>query len=152
HRIMQERINQNPALREWWSKEQAGNHGPNVDQVVGTIREFGEYLGDEIAVSVSMDEKGEPVSPLVLAELKNSDGFRQFIEQQLAKYDGSANDKAKIHFVDDPLTASPSTDEAKQEKELFVWIQKDLLAASPKLPELQALASRVRQGNGAFAT
>src|SRR6185295_728935 len=72
HRIMQERINQNPALREWWAKEQAGHHGPNVDQVVGTIREFGAYLGDEIAVSVSMDEKGEPVAPLVLAELKNS--------------------------------------------------------------------------------
>ena len=63
---MQERINQNPALREWWEKEQSGNHGPNMDQVVGTIREFGEYLGDEIAVSVSMDESGEPVAPLVL--------------------------------------------------------------------------------------
>ena len=36
HRIMQERINQNPALREWWEKEQAGQHGPNVDQVIGT--------------------------------------------------------------------------------------------------------------------
>jgi len=45
-----------------------------MDQMIGTIREFGEYLGDEIAVSVSMDEKGEPVSPLVLAELKNSAG------------------------------------------------------------------------------
>src|SRR6185295_896915 len=88
HKIMQERINQNPALREWWSKEQGGAHGPNVDQVVGTIREFGEYLGDEIAVSVSMDEKGEPVSPLVLAELKNSAGFQQFLEQQIAKYAG----------------------------------------------------------------
>ena len=27
HRIMQERISQNPALREWWEKEQAGKHG-----------------------------------------------------------------------------------------------------------------------------
>ena len=90
HRIMQERINQNPALREWWEKEQAGTHGPNVDQVIGTIREFGDYLGDEIAVSVSMDEKGEPVAPLVLAELKNSAGFQQFLEQQIAKYAGNA--------------------------------------------------------------
>ena len=67
--------------------------GPQLDQVIGTIREFGDYLGDEIAVSVSMDEKGEPVAPLVLAELKNSAGFRQFLEQQIAKYAGNRTGK-----------------------------------------------------------
>jgi len=151
HRIMQERIDQNPALRAWWEKERS-HRGPNMDQMIGTIREFGDYLGDEIAVSVSMDEKGEPVSPLVLAELKNSAGFRQFLEQQIAKYDGNTSDKPKINFVDDPLTASANTDQAKQDKELFVWIQKDLLAASPKLPVLQALANRNKQSTGSFAT
>ena len=115
HRIMQERIDQNPALRAWWEKERS-RRGPNMDQVIGTIREFGDYLGDEIAVSVSMDEKGEPVSPLVLAELKNSAGFRQFLEQQLAKYDGNATDKPKVNFVDDPLTASASSDQASRTK------------------------------------
>src|SRR5882762_8873227 len=94
HRIMQERINQNAALREWWEKEHGNQHGPNVDEVIDSIRGFGDYLGDEIAVSVSMDEKGEPVAPLVLAELKNSNGFQQFVEQQIAKYAGnSASDK-----------------------------------------------------------
>src|ERR1700704_686553 len=151
HRIMQERIDQNPALRVWWEKERT-RRGPNMDQMIGTIREFGEYLGDEIAVSVSMDEKGEPVSPLVLAELKNSAGFRQFLEQQAAKYAGNATDKPTINFVDNPLTASAGTDQTKQAKELFVWIQGDLFAASPKLAELQALATRIQQGNGAFAT
>ncbi|HEV7684427.1 MAG TPA: FecR domain-containing protein [Pyrinomonadaceae bacterium] len=151
HRIMQERINQNPALREWWEKEQGGHHGPNVDQVMDTVREFGEYLGDEIAVSVSMDEKGEPASPLVLAELKNSAGFQQFIEQQIAKY--SADQKAassqrpQIKFVADPLTATATAAEpGKKVEELYVWIQKDLFAASPKLNQLQDLASIVQKG------
>src|SRR5258705_8562407 len=152
HRIMQERINQNPALREWWSKEQTGNHGPNVDQVVGTIREFGEYLGDEIAVSVSMDEKGEPVAPLVLAELKNSEGFQQFLEQQIAKYAGeqkagSAQKRPQIRFIQDPLTATATaTEPGKKAEELYVWIQKDLFAASPKLDQLQGLATIVQKG------
>ncbi len=78
-------MSQNPALREWWEKEQSGR-SQNMDQVVETIRQFGSYLGEEIAVSVSMDEKGQPGEPLVLAELKNSEGFRPFIEQQIAKY------------------------------------------------------------------
>src|SRR4030095_3218376 len=89
HRIMQERISQNPALREWYENKRAGHYGPNMDQIMETVREFGDYLGEEIAVSVSMDQKGEPVAPLVLAELKNSDGFRQFLEQQIAKFGGN---------------------------------------------------------------
>ncbi|HYK20876.1 MAG TPA: FecR domain-containing protein, partial [Pyrinomonadaceae bacterium] len=59
HRIIQERMSQNPALREWWEKEQSGR-SQNMDQVVETIRQFGSYLGDEIAVSVSMDAQGRP--------------------------------------------------------------------------------------------
>ena len=151
HRIMQERINQNAALREWWEKEKGGHRGPNVDQVIESIREFGDYLGDEIAVSVSMDEKGEPVAPLVLAELKNSAGFRQFVEQQIAKYASNApvnsQNRPAIRFVPDPLTATDSaTEPGKKADELYVWIQNDLFAASPKLNQLQDLATVVQKG------
>ena len=151
HRIMQERLSQNPALREWWEKERSGKHGPNMDQVMTTVREFGDYLGDEIAVSVSMDDRGEPVEPLVLAELKNSDGFRQFLEQQLAKYAGNSQGRPQVRFVDDPLTATLTAPVAgKKTEELFVWIQGNQFAASPKLAQLQQLA-RVKSSGGATA-
>jgi hypothetical protein len=142
HRIMQERINQNAALKEWWEKEQSGHHGPNVDQVINSIREFGDYLGEEIAVSVSLDEKNEPVAPVVLAELKNSNGFRLFLEQQIAKY-AKSTDKPDIRFIDDPLTATASGEKGKR---LFVWIQNDLFAASPDLQQLQTLANAIQKG------
>ena len=141
HRIMQERINENAALKEWWEKEQSGHHAPNVDQVINSIREFGDYLGEEIAVSVSLNDKNEPVAPVVLAELKNSNGFRAFLEQQIAKY-AKSTDKPDIRFVDDPLTATASGEKGKQ---LFVWIQNDLFAASPDLQQLQTLARAERR-------
>jgi hypothetical protein len=147
HRIMQERINQNAALREWWEKEEGGRRGPNVDQVIGSIREFGDYLGDEIAVSVSMDEKGEPAAPLVLAELKNSAGFQQFIEQQIAKYAGNQKGRPSIQFVKDPLTATAvATEPGKKSDALYIWIENDLFAASPNLNQLQDLATIVQKG------
>ncbi len=147
HRIMQERINQNAALRQWWDQKQSGHKGPGMDQVIGTIREFGEYLGDEIAVSVSTNEKGEPTSPLVLAELKNAANFRQFLEQQVAKYAGNPQGRPTITFVDNPLAAVAATPEAgKRNNELYVWIQGDLFAASPKLQQLQDLAKVVQKG------
>lgn len=149
HRIMQERMNQNPALRQWYEKEQSGRHGPGMDQVIGTVREFGEYLGDEVAVSLSMNSKGEPDSPLVLAELKNSAGFRQFLEQQIAKYGGNQQGKPSLQFVDDPLTATAvATEAGKKNERLYVWINNNLFAASPKLEQLQALAAVTQKGGG----
>ena len=144
HRVIQERISQNPALRQWWEKEQSGR-AQNMDQVVETIRQFGSYLGDEIAVSVSMDEKGEPSDPLVLAELKNSQGFRQFIEQEIAKYSADKKGRPEIEFVENPASATPQSGDSKEK--LYIWIQENLLAASPKLQQLQSLATAINNGN-----
>ncbi|HSK63226.1 MAG TPA: FecR domain-containing protein, partial [Pyrinomonadaceae bacterium] len=148
HRIIQERMSQNAALREWWQKEQSGR-AQNMDRVVESIRQFGNHLGDEIAVSVSMDAKGEPGEPLVLAELKNADGFRQVLEQQIALHGGK--DQTAIRFVENPLTAVPDASNTKNEK-LNIWIQNNLFAASPKLEQLQQLATLVAGGGaGSFA-
>ncbi|HSE23367.1 MAG TPA: FecR domain-containing protein [Pyrinomonadaceae bacterium] len=150
HRLIEERMNQNPALREWWQKEQSGKQ--NMDQVMQTIRQFGDYLGEEIAVSVSLGENAKPEAPLVLAELKNSTGLREFIEQEIARYSAGDTQKPNIQFVDNPLAAAPVADGAKTET-LYVWIQNDLLAASPRLDRLQQLAQTIASGGtGGFAT
>ena len=147
HRIIQERMTQNPALREWWEKEQSGR-AQNMDQVVETIRQFGANLGDEIAVSVSMNAQGNPSDPLVLAELTNAAGFRQVLEQQIAKYAGGQKGP-EIEFVENPLGAVESAD--KKER-LYIWIQNNLFAASPKLAQLQQLATVIGGGGSSSFT
>src|SRR5678815_2088686 len=144
HRVIQERISQNAALREWWEKEQSGR-AQNMDQVVETIRQFGSYLGDEIAVSVSMNAEGRPTEPLVLAELKNSQGFRQFIEQEIAKYAGDKKGRPEIVFVENP--ASAVSQPGDKHERLYVWIQDNLLVASPKLEQLQGVSIAIGNGN-----
>lgn len=145
HRVIQEKISQNAALRAWWEKEQSGK-GQNMDQVVETIRQFGSYLGDEIAVSVSMDDQGRPGEPIVLAELKNSEGFRQFLEQEIAKYASDKKGRPEIEFVENPAAATASSTDDKREK-LYVWIQSNLFAASPKLQQLQSVAAVITNGS-----
>src|SRR5215217_7326514 len=149
HRVIQERMSQNAALREWWEKEQSGR-SQNMDHVVETIRQFGSYLGDEIAVSVSMDDKGRPGEPLVLADLKNSQGFRQFLEQEIAKYAGDKKGRPEIQFIENPAAAIADAND-KQEK-LYVWIQANLFAASPKLQQLQSLATAMANGGASSFT
>jgi hypothetical protein len=143
NRIIEERIQQNPALRDWFANRQ-GRKGPGVDQAVSVIKEFSEQLGDEIAVSAGMNDGGEAESPVVLAALKNPAGFRAFFDAEVQKLSGQGK-APQVQWVDDPRTAQPAatgTTAATKTggKELFVWINGDVLVASPQLEQLQTVA------------
>jgi hypothetical protein len=145
HKIMQERIRQNPALREWWEKEngQAKTDGANLNQVIDRVREFGKYLGSEIAVGAQLGAKGEPEKPLVIGELSDAAGFRPFLEQQLAQFKAQGANAPSIRIIDDPATAEPTSADAHA-PEILVWINGDIFAAAPKLEQLQQLAATLK--------
>jgi hypothetical protein len=151
HRIVQERIAQNAALREWFEKNRGRNNDEHMNQVMDTVRQFGEYLGDEIAVSVSMDQKGEPVAPLVVADLKDTAGFRQFLEQQVAKYSDQSQPKAPITFVEDPSQFTAAVPTSGNEKQVYVWITNNLFVATPDPAQLQKTAAVVQGGTSGFS-
>ncbi|HEX6187091.1 MAG TPA: FecR domain-containing protein [Pyrinomonadaceae bacterium] len=140
NRIIEEKIQQNPALSEWFKNRRA----PGMNNAIAAIRDFGEQLGEEIAVGAAMDEKGEPVQPLILAELKNATGFRAFVDAQVQKLSASGKKGPEILWIDDPLTAqATATDPAAKnsEKQIYVWINGDVLVGSPKLDQLQRVAT-----------
>jgi hypothetical protein len=179
HRVMQERIKQNPALAEWWGKTHRGaGAGEGMDdKIIDRVREFGSYLGDEIVVAAGMDAKGEPGQLVVLGELKNAEGFRAFAEKQLAEMMKDGSGDAHVKFIDDPLTynstdntspaatnndAKPASasqskgDRLREEhakEELYVWISNDLFVASPKIDSLRALETNLKTpGSNGFVT
>jgi hypothetical protein len=158
-RIMQERIKQNPALAEWWKSEK----GADVDQkTMARIHEFGSYLGDEIVVTAEMSAKGEPTGVLVLGEVKDPTSFRSYLNGQIAQLSAGAKDMPNIRIIDDPLTANvapkaavPSRGEknAVSKEELYVWIQKDIFAASPQIESLRGFAAKQKEpGTNSFAS
>jgi len=160
HRIMQERIKQNPALAEWVGggvNKESRQAGLN-DSVIERVREFGAQLGEEIVVAAGMDAKGEPSSVVVFGELKDAANFRPFVEKQVAELGGGSDrNKPSIRFVDDPQTAAVATETANAQaatdtkgakqtsapkrEELYVWVQDGLFVASPKIESLRAVAA-----------
>jgi hypothetical protein len=149
NRIIEERIQQNPALRDWFANRQE-RKGPGVDHAVSVIKEFGEQLGDEIAVGAGMNDAGEPESPIVLAELKNPAGFRAFFDAEVQKLSGQGK-APQVQWVEDPVTPvanKSSADTTKGGRELYVWINGDVLVASPKLEQLAIVA----KGASSFKT
>jgi len=173
HRIMQERIAQNPALSQWMREQESSTaHGPGLNQTMARVREFGQYLGDEIVVTAGTDAGGNPDAFLVLGELKNAQGFRPFLEKQIADLKSAEKGAPKISIIDDPgaattttTTAAPAPATAAKTKgdrkvarkvinnnELYVWIRNDFFAASPKLESLRGLQATMNApGTNRFA-
>jgi ferric-dicitrate binding protein FerR (iron transport regulator) len=146
NRILQENIQKNPELREWWDKEQAESRGQfGIQRVIKQMSEFGQYLGQEIAVGAQSD------AVLVLAELNNPQGFRSYLEQQIADLNLKDKHALPAQIIEDPLTSNLPPGSRNQDdgpNRLLIWIEGDLLAASTELSVLQSLARTV-ESNGA---
>jgi len=133
------RLAQNPELSQWWDKEQASSRGNEEwDKVISKIAEFGAQLGDEIVVTAQLSKsgKGEPDGPLVLTTVKDPSGFGSYIEGQISTLSVNAKKAPGIRFVDDPMSEVKTSGDGTS-ADLFVWINGDVLAASPKLEFLQ---------------
>ncbi|MGQ0762998.1 MAG: FecR domain-containing protein [Acidobacteriota bacterium] len=140
NRLIEEKIQQNPALSDWFKNRRE----PGMNNAITAIRDFGEQLGEEIAVGAAIDEKGEPAQPLILAELKNAAGFRAFVDAQVQKLSASGKKGPNIQWIDDPSTAqATATDPAvkNSDKQIYVWINGEVLVGSPKLDQLQRVAT-----------
>jgi len=148
YRIMQERIGQNAALSEWWEKEKGetrtAGRGAGLDEIMRGIRECGEYLGEEIVIAAVMDERGLPDAPLVLAELKDTAGFRAFLETQVKTLTSSAKESPTVRFIADPLTVSDTPAQANGRHEILIWVTNDLFAATTKPQQLRQLALNLK--------
>lgn len=160
-RIMQERIAQNPALAEWWKR----NRGDGFNQqTLARVREFGSQLGEEIVVSATIDQKGEPSGILVLGEVKNAAEFRAYLDGQIARFASESGDMPNVRIVENPLTETIAnqkpnvapTKNAPAKSELFVWIHDNIFAASIQIESLRGLATTLnapdanRFANSAF--
>jgi hypothetical protein len=144
NRIIEERIQQNPALKDWFANRHEPR-GPGMNQTISTIKEFGEQLGDEIAVGAGMSDSGDPSAPIVLAELKNPAGFHAFFDAEVQKLGGSGK-TPQVQWVEDPKTAQPAETKTGNTP-VYVWIAGDILVASPKLAQLQAVANAAAGSN-----
>jgi hypothetical protein len=132
-RLFQDRLQQSPALRDWWKQQQKGN-GPKLEDVLNQVKTFSSYLGDEVVIAVGK-EGTTYTAPVILAQVKQG-GLETFLQTQAA-----------LQTIPNPWAATPAAG-----RPLLVYVSNGLLIASPDLAELQRAATRSQQGSGsAFA-
>jgi hypothetical protein len=142
-RLFEDRLRQSPALRDWWRQQQKGR-GPKLEDVLVQLKTFSSYLGDEIVFTAGKTGSTY-TAPVVLARVRQP-GLDTFLQSANHKLSSNRSQTA-LQVVRDPWAIPSPSGQA-----LLVYIDNDLLIASPDATELQHAVMRVKQGNsGHFA-
>ena len=139
--LVRSRMESSAALAEWWAQLEASGAVAAVDEVVATLREFGDAMGEETVVAFA---GGEP-APLIVTEVTDAAALREALEahagELLAEGDGAPlrvldnlDDQDDLDDSDDPAATDASGG-------LLVWIAEDLAAASTSLAVLRTVAA-----------
>jgi len=151
HALLERRIQESQVLQQWWQERMvATGAAERLRAAIEHLRDFGGYLGSEVVVAVSPADAAatrQDGDLLLLAEIARSSGLDAFLEQEIARLNREASvahgaDAGSLRLVRDLSTAAPAG-----AHELLVWHDDGVLAASPSLDRLRALAA-LRQGAG----
>jgi hypothetical protein len=136
--LFRDRLQQSPALRSWWQEQQHGR-GPKLEEVIDQLKTFSGYLGDEIVFAV--DKDGSTYSaPVVLAKVRQA-GLEAFLQREMKRLPTDRT-QAALQIVRDPWAVSPS-----QGRPFLVYVNNDVLVASPDVAELQRAATRMQRSS-----
>lgn len=141
-KVIQDRLQQSPALRDWFRQQQKG--GPKLQDLLNELQTFNSYLGDEIVFAAGKTGT-EYTAPVVLARVKQP-GLENFLQTENSHL-SSGHTQPALQIVHDPWAIRPVSGHP-----LLVYLDNDVLVASPDVPELQKAVMRIKQGGGgAFA-
>ena len=135
NRLFQDRLQQSPALRDWWKQQQRGN-GPKLQDVFNEVKNFSSYLGDEVVVAI-VKQGPTYTAPVILARVRQP-GLDAFVQAEGKRLNNNSL-QAGLQMVRDPWSVSPAG------RPLLVYLTNDLMIASEDLTQLQFVAGRSTQ-------
>ncbi len=139
NRLFQDRLQQSPALQNWWKQQQKGN-GPKLEEVLDQVKTFSSYLGDEIVFAVGK-EGTNYTAPVVIAKVRQADLKRFYNEGRKLS---SNPDQVALQTVHDPWAVTPAPGHP-----LLVYVSNELMVASPEVAELQRAVAGPSRGAAA---
>ena len=136
NQIFQNRIQESPVLRQWWSEQTSSGAAQKTQQLIDRIRTFSSYLGDEVVIAMPAGHE----APLLLAQVRRPD-FAAFLQSQLSQINAEKGPAAML--VTNPLAIPPGGQDR-----MLIYLQNNFLVAATNASQLQQAAA-VISGGGA---
>jgi hypothetical protein len=150
--LLQQKIASNDLLQQWWQDSVAGSEiETELERMMDKIRSYGEQFGEEIAVTLQLDEQGEVEEPLILARLIGPDAFRALLNEELAELAASGSYNPDVCIFDGEQITFATGQECDT-GDIYLWISDGYLAVAPDIAPIQSFAATMqRGGRSAFA-
>jgi ferric-dicitrate binding protein FerR (iron transport regulator) len=142
HRLFEERLQESATLRDWWAQVDPERHGgPSLGEVIGKVRSFSGFLGDEVVLAAVHDASRHRDVPILLAEVSKP-GLREFLEAELARVGPHVGSGPFLRIVDEAPTAGEGG-----EDDIVVLIRGGFLALSVSSSALADLGRGIDEGS-----
>jgi ferric-dicitrate binding protein FerR (iron transport regulator) len=151
NQIFQQELRESAVLQQWWTRIQSRKGAPDFSAAIEEIHSLSQYLGNEIAFTVSLANEAEP---LAVAQVQRP-GLKQFIEQEAARHESGAHYPAVRVFDETQIAAATSSDtETPRGKRhnLYLLVRPDFVAAAFDLGALKRFNQTAAQGGGFAST
>lgn len=129
--LFESRVQESAVLRDWWNQADS----QKLREIVDKVRQFSDYLGDEIVVAAPLGAQGVG-EPMLVAGVRRPD-LPQFLEQQFAAM-GATGAKGEPRLLADPRTASGAPSKGP-----LMMIRNNVLVAAAALGPLAEAADRI---------
>ncbi len=138
-RVFRERLDQSPVLQQLLAEAGSLEHQEELDRLVDRVRDYGSFLGDEVAVAVVGGQDGADPSVVAYALVLEPEAFRTFVEQESAVF-GS---EAPVHLVDGPEEAAA----LGGSDGVYLWLADGYAVAAVDAEGIAALADSLAGGS-----
>ncbi|HEX6199415.1 MAG TPA: FecR domain-containing protein [Thermoanaerobaculia bacterium] len=140
--VFSERLEQSPVLRELLAQSGSLEHQAELDRLVARVRDYGSFLGDEVALAIAGHPGDAEPSPVAYAMVLEPEAFRTFVEQEMAVFGG----EAPLHLVSGPEEAAA----LGGAEGIYLWLTDGYAVASVEADGIAAMAASLA-GTGGFA-
>jgi ferric-dicitrate binding protein FerR (iron transport regulator) len=124
NRIIRDRVQENPALRQWWNESR---DGATVERLADRLVGFLDLFGDEIVLTIGGSSKHGV--PLILARVVNPERFQAAFEARLAEATAQGDRGFIVEFIGDPTTVAGAG--GRDERRAFATVRDGVFALSP---------------------
>lgn len=145
YEIFQQQLQESPVLKDFWQNK-VGVAGLIVDEVINKVYQLSQFLGDEIAVSGTVNPKTGSV--VVIAELRKP-GLKAFIQQLVGQY-GSNKAKPPVRVYTPEQLALVKTQPSY--KPLLILVRADYVVAASDLAALRSANAQLGRGAARFTS
>jgi hypothetical protein len=142
----QQQIQTDPQLRSKWNHGQLASESPKLEDFVEKFYEFSQYVGDEMVIAGSVDEKKEP-NFLFLTEIRKP-GAKAFLTQMAKEHPPTPGTSLPILEPRDLATAK----EVQGESKISILVREDYLIAASNVATLRRMNERIDANPQGFAS